>query len=228
VSSGAIDFKKGGKTVKLDLGILVGADSKAWLQQVTKQLDRMEELLAQLKGVGVASTTPKTTAKTKKAKEPEEIEETESEETEEDEDDFAPKAKKKKAQAQVDFDEDEEKEADEEEETDEVEAAAESEEDDEGGEVETGEAGETAEVGDEAEEETESFDEPEEPKKRGRPKKKTKDDVNQACMAYAKAKGGGKVGRDKVLAILKKKFETDRISDIDPAKYEDVIKAFKL
>lgn len=74
--------------VKLELGVMAGADSKAFLVNLTKQIDRLEKL-APLLGKGKKAA----------AEEEEEEQSTASEETEEEEED-APKKKSKKAAAE--------------------------------------------------------------------------------------------------------------------------------
>lgn len=105
--------------VKLEVAMLVGAESKAFLQDLTEQLDRMEKLAAQIKGAPVKAAAPVET-------EDEEVDETP-----------APKAKRgrpaKVKAAVVDDDDDfeEEDEENEEEEVDDEEADDEETEDEE-------------------------------------------------------------------------------------------------
>jgi len=54
-------------------------------------------------------------------------------------------------------------------------------------------------------------------------KKVTIDSVNDACKKRAAA--GGKKGRAEVLAILKKKFKTESVSDLEPEDYQKCIDA---
>lgn len=63
-------------------------------------------------------------------------------------------------------------------------------------------------------------------KKTAKAKKVTVAQVNDACKA--RAKSGGKKGRDEVLAILKKQFKTESISEIKPERYADVIAAMEI
>lgn len=56
-----------------------------------------------------------------------------------------------------------------------------------------------------------------------KPPKYTLDDVNDACKAKARAAGGGKPGRDKVLSILKKNFNTLSVSELKPEQYGKAI-----
>lgn len=53
-------------------------------------------------------------------------------------------------------------------------------------------------------------------------------DVNEACKAKMQAEGGGKSGREAVLAILKKKFKTQTLSDLDADQYAAVVKAMQV
>jgi hypothetical protein len=57
-------------------------------------------------------------------------------------------------------------------------------------------------------------------------KKVTVSEVNDACKARARA--GGKKGREQVLSILKKKFKTESITEIDPGDYAAVIEAMAI
>jgi hypothetical protein len=60
-------------------------------------------------------------------------------------------------------------------------------------------------------------------KKAAKAKKVTIEEVNAACKARARA--GGKDGRKQVLAILKKQFKTESITEIAQNEYANVIKA---
>ncbi len=62
--------------------------------------------------------------------------------------------------------------------------------------------------------------------KPARVKKITLDDVNDACKARAKA--GGKKGRAEVLAILKKNFKTESVSDLDEDQYSTCIELMEV
>ncbi len=163
---------------KIELALLVGAESKAWLRDLTAIVERLEK----------ASTTK--TGKTAKATEVDEDDEIEAAADDEDED-FAPK--KKKAKKTTSFDDDDA----------EIEAATD----------------------DEDEEETDTFSARTAKEKSSKKKapKITRDDVNDACKAYAASFAKG--GREQVLKVLRKKFKTETISDIDPKQYEAVIEA---
>ncbi len=137
-----------------------------------------------------------------KSVKPTAVEPDEEEAEEDDDEDFSAKPAKTGKKAAADFDDDEE---------------------------ETVEADEDAES-EEAEEDVETDDDEEEappaPAKatRGRkPKKVTVDDVNDACKARARA--GGKNGRAEVLAILKKKFKTESVSELEEDQWQPCIDA---
>lgn len=188
------------KTVKLDLGIMAGAESKAWLAGFTQQNDRLEKLIAKLeKASGKAPLKVK----------PEEDEEADETETSDDDDeDFAAKpVKTAKKKAAFDDDDDE--------------AEKESEDEDDANADDESEAG----ADDEGEEEP-----PVPPTKTKAKPAKTKklsvDDVNDACKARARA--GGKNGRLEVLAILKKKFKTESVSELEPEQWQACIDAMKV
>lgn len=186
--------------MKLDVGIMVGNDSKTWLSDLTKVIDRLEKMVAKL---GLKSSESEETeteeeeedavpAKAKRGRPPgkakaEEEEEEEAEESEEEEDpDFAPKKKKAKGKS---FEDEEE----------------------------------------EAEEAEESEEEEEAPKKKS--KKVTLEDVNEAAKAAVRAlteEGEtGPVARKTVLKLLKKKFDVDSVTDLEPELYAAAIKALK-
>lgn len=77
-------------------------------------------------------------------------------------------------------------------------------------------------------EESESFEDEETFEEAPAPKKaKTKltlESINDLCKAFARENGGGKDGRDAVLAILKKHFKTTSISSLDVEDYPKVAK----
>jgi hypothetical protein len=165
--------------MKLDLGILVGAESKAWLVDLTKLVERMERVAGK-SGKAVAAADSE-------AEETDAPEEAPAEE----EEDFAPKKKtaSKKAAAAAFEEEEEETEAP------------------------------------EAEEEEEAdFTAPPAKKAAAKQKKLTVDDVNDACKALASSIGG-KPGRAKVLAILKKNFKTESVSELKPEQYAACVAA---
>ncbi len=62
------------------------------------------------------------------------------------------------------------------------------------------------------------------PAKKVAAKKLTVDDVNDACKAKA-ASIGGKAGREQVLTILKKKFKTTSVTELEPEQFEAAIAA---
>lgn len=163
---------------KLEVALLVGPESKAFLANLTEQLDRMEQLAA-----GQKITGPKTIAAV---------------DVDED-DDFTPAPKKKAAakKASAGFDQDDE----------DVEPAP--------------KYAEETEV-----EEDEDFTAPPKKAAKAKAKKITLDDVNDACKARAAATGGKK-GREEVLGILKKKFKTTSVSELEPEQYAAAIKAME-
>lgn len=156
---------KGEMDMKLEIGVIAGAESKQFLVDLTKQIDRLEKLS------GGKSLNEKALASAQ-ADDEDEADAPEAADAEDEDDGFQAKPAKKKT-------------ALDEEEEDEAPAPA--------------------------------------PKKKA--KKITLDDVNDACKARAKA--GGKKGRAEVLAILKKKFKTETISDISDDKYQAVIDAME-
>lgn len=176
--------------MKLDLGIMAGADSKAWLQGFTTQNDRLEKLLDRMEKIG--SKTPVKV----KAESEEDADEAE-ENLDNEEDDFAAKPAKNSKKKSADFDDDE----------DEI-------EDDD----------EDAEEKSDDEDESEVEEAP--AAKKGRAKKVTVDDVNEACKMRARA--GGKEGRAQVLGILKKKFKTESVSELEPDQWQACIDAMKV
>ncbi len=164
--------------MKLELAILAGAESKAFLADLAKLVERMEKVVGGAP-VKVANTSATVT--------------TAAEVTDEDDDDFAAPAKKsttKKAAAAA-FDDDDD--AD----TKEVKAVVVEDDDD-----------------------TADFTTP--PKKEKKAKKLTVDDCNDAAKARA-GKTGGKEGRKQVLALMKKHFKTESVSELKPEQYEKFI-----
>ncbi len=103
--------------MKLELGIMAGAESKAWLADLTTQIDRLEKLAGGLAPKGKAKAAP----------ESESDDEDENDDEEEDEDFGSKKTKGKKAASS--FDDDEESEEEEEEEEEEEDEDEEEEED---------------------------------------------------------------------------------------------------
>lgn len=168
--------KRGEEEMKLEMAIIAGPESKQFLVDFTKQLDRLENLSSTMRPVvpvGAASA--------------------EAEEETEESDDFAAKpvaAKTKKAAASTSFEE--------------------------------AEPEETPE-----EEAEEDFTAPP-AKVAAKAKKLTTDDVNDACKAKAKAAGGSKAGRDVVLAILKKSFNVQSVTELKAEQYAACVKAMKV
>lgn len=80
------------------------------------------------------------------------------------------------------------------------------------------------ETSDVAEEASEDFDAEEaKPAAKAKPKKVTKDDANDACKAHA-AEHGLKATK----ALLKKKFGSESLSEIEPEKFAAVVAAMKV
>lgn len=79
---------------------------------------------------------------------------------------------------------------------------------------------------DSAEDDDEDSDEDEEPVKaakgKAKAKKFTNDDCNDAAKELCKALGG-KAGRAKVLALMKKHFDTESVSELKPEQYEKFV-----
>lgn len=87
------------------------------------------------------------------------------------------------------------------------------------------------EATDDADDTEASFDDEEpapkkEAAKTGKAKKVTLEEVNAAC--HARAAAGGKKGRAEVLAILKKNFKTETISEIKPEQYGKLVSLMKV
>ena len=166
------------KEMKMEIAVLAGAESKQFLVDLTKIVERMEAAIG--KTPAVTKTSPKADP----------VEETE-------ESDFAP-APKKKAKAPSFEDQ-----------ADEAPPKA-------------------KKAAAPVEDETDENDFMTPPKKATKAKKLTVDDVNDACKAKALAEGGGKVGRSKVLAILKKNFQTESVSELTPDQYAEAIEALEV
>ncbi len=94
---------------------------------------------------------------------------------------------------------------------------------DEETEVESEDAEEESDEESEADEEVE---EDEAPVKKGKGKKLTIDDCNDAAKALALSVGG-KPGRAKVLALMKKHFKTESVSELKPEQYAKFIALMK-
>lgn len=177
-------------TMKLEVAMLVGAETKQFLMDLTKIVERMEKASASTTTTVRVGDVSKTVTKKAAAIEEEEDEIEAAVEAEEDED-FAPKKSKGKKAAAAAFDDDEP--------------------------VEEPEA---------TEEEEEDFTTPAPKKAAAKAKKLTIDDANDACKARA-ARTGGKEGRAEVLALLKKNFKTQSVTDVKPEDYEKLVKIMK-
>ncbi len=173
--------------MQMEIKVLAGAESKAFLAGLTQQIDRLERLTG---GKGLKADNDDAPADTAGARPLAALEEGE--------EDFAPKkAAKKKAAA---FDEEEEEE--------EIAPAAKA------------AAKKTAASFDEEEEEAPA------PKAKKAPKV-TIDDVNDACMEKMRALGGNKKAREQVVAILKKKFKVETVTELKPEQYADAVEAMQ-
>lgn len=192
--------------MKLELAVMAGAESKQWLADLTKQLDRMEALLSKSERASISGDYVLNPTVTADDDEDAEIAAVGALPADEDEDeDFAPKKPTATRRAPVKaFDEDE----DETEETVEEDESDEDEDDTVELATPTKAAAKTAKAAN----------------KGAKPKKFTLDDVNDACKARATA-AGGKKGRTEVLGILKKKFKTETVSSLKPEQYEACIQA---
>lgn len=159
--------------MKLEMSLLAGPESKAFLVGLTQQIDRLEKLVTTV-GSAAASVEAQEVADL-----PEETHEAAGEE--EAESDFMEPAPKK---------------------------------------VATKKAAATA------------FDDEEEAEEPAAPPKKAKavtpKEANDACIAAVRARGNNKKAREEVLAILKKKFKTTSVQEIDPKNYAELIKAVSL
>lgn len=174
--------------LEMECKILAGAESKAWLAEFAKHVDRLEKMAGNFQASKASPAT--------------EAEETTEESEETEEEDFTsapkkagrPKGPKNKAKASFDEDDDTEEE---------TETATEEEAEEES-----------------EEEEADPIDMAE--MKKGKAKKITVDMVNDACKKLAASKG--KAGRAHVLALLKKHFKTESVSEIDEADYAKALK----
>lgn len=191
--------------MKLDLGILVGPESKQWLVDLTKQLDRLEKYAAYLESEEKVQLPKKAKPELPEIEADEIVEEEVSEEATEveEDDDFAPAKKSAKKAAAAAFDDDTDEEVSE-------------------------ESREDSEAGEDVEEE-DDFKAAPAPKKKAvaKAKKFTVDDCSDAAKALAKSIGGTK-GREAVLKIMKKKFKTESIMALKPEQYSDFISAMEI
>lgn len=195
--------------MKLELGIMAGAESKQWLMDITKIVDRLEALLVKTETrvqTGVAEDDEETAPQPVKA------------------------TKGKKAVPAPSFDDE-----DEEEETAKPAAKATSSFDDEDEEEETA-APVKATKGKKAaasfDDEVEEDEAPVAPSKKTKEKKLTFDDVNDACKARVlreiQTRGcTGKDARSAVLKLLTKKFKVTSVSELEPTQYADLIKVMQ-
>lgn len=172
--------------MKLELAILAGAESKAFLLDFKKQIDRLETLTKSLPATSQATVAIDVTD--------DEVD-TLAAQTDADED-FAPKKSAPKRAAPKGFD-------DEETSTEDSEAS------DDDGEMD--------------------FNTPPPVKAAPKPKPKKlspeqmRDNMNEAAKAKA-AKKGGKAGRDEVLGLMKKHFNTTSVQEIKSEDYDKFLK----
>jgi hypothetical protein len=184
---------------KLELALLVGAESKEWLSNFTTQLDRLEKIQAS------ATTQIKKLDKMK----------VEIDEEDEDEAPVAKKKAKKKKPVEVDeADEDDDDLADEpanasDDEDDDMELSSDDDEDEESDDLD--------------EEIEEDEDEEPAPKKKVKAKKVTADDLMDAAKARMRREGGKEAGKKKVAALMMKHFKTGSVNQIKPQDYEKFI-----
>ncbi len=164
--------------MQLELKVLAGAESKAFLAGLAEQIDRLEKLTG---GKGLKASSDDAPAPAADAAA--------------DDEDFAPKKSTKKKGAAFDEDDDD------------------------------------APAPKAAAKKGASFDEEEDdapaPKAKKAPKV-TLDDVNDACMEKMKALGGNKKAREQVVAILKKKFKVETVTELKPENYADAVEAMAL
>jgi hypothetical protein len=210
--------------MKLDLAILAGAESKAWLADLMKVADRLEKVAAKLEVSSTVSelkstkgaphvadalsdfsddnrlvsespaTTPKKTSKKAAVAKPAVVESFE----EEDEDG----SESSPTDASTDDDD----------------------EDDDFGSASTKKASAKVSNFDDEEEDEDELPVVVKKGKKTAPKKVTFDEVNDACKKRANAAPQG-LGRDQVLSILNKKFGVTSVSKLLPEQYVDVVKA---
>ncbi len=170
--------------MKMEIAVLAGAESKQFLVDLTKQIDRLEALT----GTKGLSASVKKTAPVPGDENMPDVDE-----------DFAPKAKVKSAAA-AKFEDDETEDAPP---VKTKAKAAPVEDEDDGGDFMAA------------------------PKTKAKAKKLTVDDVNDACKAKAASIGGAE-GRKEVLSILKKKFKTQSVSELQPEQYAEAIAAMEV
>ncbi len=200
--------------MRLELGIMAGAESKAFLADLTKVVERFEKAAGILGVKGKAKASADT-----------EFEETDTDETD-DEDEFTTTKKAGKKTAAFDEDAEDETDTDETEDEDEAPVAKKT----KGKKAAAFDADE-----EEASEEEESEDETEEEEapvaKKTKSKKITVDDVNDACKAriqrLIKKGQPGPEARKSVEKTLEKKFGSKSISGIDPKQYAKVIETLQ-
>ncbi len=180
--------------MKLGIEVIAGAESKQFLASLSKEIDRLDEVLGRLNAIEVEEVEEEKAPEPKRGR-------------------GRPKKKAAEVEALEEEDEDEDEEEsiddDESDDEDEEEIIEEDEDDDE-----------EAEESDDEDEDEDEEDVVEEPvKKSARHKKLTVDDLNDVAKALASSIGG-KAGRAKVLSLMKKHFDTESINDVKPEDYQ--------
>jgi hypothetical protein len=168
---------------KLEIAMLVGAESKAFLANLTEQIDRLEKLSGK-------------------------------------------KLKVTKAGAVDDEDEDEDEDADEEEKPKKKKGGKLAASDDEDSDDEDSDDDDDSDEDDESDSDEDADEDEEETTKKsakGKKGKVTLDDIKDACRAYM-----AETNRATVEKLLKKKFGTKTVKEIDPDDYPEVMKALEL
>lgn len=169
--------------MKMEIAVLAGAESKQFLVDLTKQIDRLEALTGTK---GLSASVKKSAPVPGDENMPDADE------------DFAPKAKKTTAATKFDDDED---------------AAP--------------VAKKTAAPVEDEDSDGDFMAPPVKTAAKAKAKKLTVDDVNDACKAKAVSIGGAE-GRKEVLGILKKKFKTQSVSELQPEQYAEAIAAMEV
>lgn len=183
--------------MRVDLGIMAGAESKKFLVELGTIVDRLERVARALRS-------------------PEEIEAADksddADDTDSEEEEIKPK-RGRPAKTKPKFEEEDDADSDDSED-------AEEEEDDIPVKASKKKAGKSAAFeDDDSEDDAEEEDEKPAPKK-GRAKKVTLDNVNDACMERAE-----QTSRKEVLALLQKNFDIEKsVTELEESDYADVVK----
>lgn len=180
--------------MRLDLGIMAGAESKAWLADLSKIVERMEKAAEIMSG---ASSAAKTSVDVAPAVDTGPLNGEDDDLEKPAKTTKAARAPAKSKKAAASFDDEEETQA----------APVVEEESEDDGDLDFSTP-------------------PAKTAKATKEKKYTSAEVNDACKARA-IKIGGKAGRAEVLAILKKKFKTESVTELKPEQYAAVIAAME-